>query len=383
MALVDAFLLRLMAVYQAIASNHFGCASCPAQMAKRRERNGCFLQIKFEDQREFDDISFHVNTLLHDNEMSADVRPPWDGTRRQRKVTSTPFALTCTLPGVVMKNTAPHYLLITETETIIDSREDDQATSRRSGHWRFVLEQMGVEARIEVADEEPNVTGERLELLAVVRGLESLEQSSRVTLLTSSRYVGRGIRQGMNQWRSNQWKWERFGKMTLINNHDLWRRVDHSLQFHSLECRIWDLNRLAPHATAASASPSFRSSGASTSARVNHRRLRSNVIRPHGDHTATNRKPIEPLGFLARTKPTDQDIASETPQNIVRIRDTGSGTSKKLKSTEPPPSISETSTPGTSDQCENHQRKDRAHTINSMARVKPPRAGRAYGYAVN
>ena len=73
-----------------------------------------------------------------------------------------------------MKNSAPHYLLITEAKTIIDPREDDRATSRRSGHWRFVLEQMGVEARIEVADEEPNVFGERLQLLAVVRGLESV-----------------------------------------------------------------------------------------------------------------------------------------------------------------------------------------------------------------
>jgi len=68
-----------------------------------------------------------------------------------------------------MKNTAPHYLLITEAKTIIDSREDDPGMSRRSGHWRFVLEQMGVEARIEVADDEPDVFGERLDVASIMR----------------------------------------------------------------------------------------------------------------------------------------------------------------------------------------------------------------------
>lgn len=269
-----------------------------------------------------------------------------------------------------MKKTAPHYLLITEAKTIIDPREDAQATSRRSGHWRFVLEQMGVEARIEVADEEPNVFGERLQLLAVVRGLESLEQPSRVTLLTSSRYVGQGIRQGISQWQANQWRWERFGKMTLIKNHDLWRRVHHALQFHSLECRILDLSRLASHATAASADPTFPSLNAPSSDRPHHRLRRSNVIRPHGDHSATDRKPIEPLDF---SRPTP---SSRPQKELIRVRKSSETTSKE-------PETSSTTELNTGSQCENHRRIDCVQKITSMAHVKPPRAGRAYGYAVN
>ena len=278
-----------------------------------------------------------------------------------------------------MKKTAPHYLLITEAKTIIDPREDDQATSRRSGHWRFVLEQMGVEARIEVADEEPNVFGERLQLLAVVRGLESLEQPSRVTLLTSSRYVGQGIRQGMSQWRSNQWRWERFGKMTLIKDHDLWRRVDHALQFHSLECRIWDLSRLTPHTAAASTSPNFPTAFPTANSPFTHRpslsnpRIRrSNVIRPHGDRSATDRKPIQPLGF------STQNADAEAGRDIIRVRDTSPSKSANLESAEPDVEAKRQKPP-----CENQQLKNCADQINSMARVKPPRAGRAYGYAVN
>jgi ribonuclease HI len=133
-----------------------------------------------------------------------------------------------------MNTTAPHYLLFTEAKRVSEPSV--------GGRWRFILEQIGCAARIEEADLEPGVTGERLQLLAVVRGLEALEQESRVTLITSSKYVGRGIRRGLTQWRRNDWKWERFGILTLIKNHDLWQRIDRAMQFHHINCRVWQFD---------------------------------------------------------------------------------------------------------------------------------------------
>ncbi len=78
---------------------------------------------------------------------------------------------------------------------------------------------------------------ERLELLAVVRGLEALEQPSKVTLVTTSRVVRRGLRFGLELWRENQWHWERFGRMAPIKNADLWQRVDRALHIHDVSCR--------------------------------------------------------------------------------------------------------------------------------------------------
>ncbi len=130
-----------------------------------------------------------------------------------------------------MKSTAPHYLLFSESQS-----ETNEAPG---GCWRFVLECVDGAGRIEVADNEPGVTGERLQLLAVVRGLEALEQPSRVTLITASRYVGRGIRNGLAAWRDNDWVWERFGELVPIKNRDLWRRVDRAMKFHHVECRVW------------------------------------------------------------------------------------------------------------------------------------------------
>ena len=81
--------------------------------------------------------------------------------------------------GCPMSITAPHYLLLSDTQ----SDHSDQA-----GGWSFVLERVDGSGRIEVADQEPDIRGERLQLLAIVRGLEALEQPSKVTLITPSRF---------------------------------------------------------------------------------------------------------------------------------------------------------------------------------------------------
>lgn len=131
-----------------------------------------------------------------------------------------------------MKLPAPHFLLFSETQHDDDETQD-------AGQWRFVLESVDGASKLEAEESEPNVRGERLDLLAVVRGLEALDQPSRVTLVTGSRYVSRGLRHGLDDWRESNWQWERFGKMAEVKNSDLWQRVDRAMQFHQVECRTW------------------------------------------------------------------------------------------------------------------------------------------------
>lgn len=111
------------------------------------------------------------------------------------------------------------------------------STDARHGEWRFVLETAEGEEVLRAADVEPADRGERVELLAVLRGLESLEGPSRVTVVTPSRYVRRGMRLGLNIWRENGWTWERFGKMVPIKNRDLWQRLDRVSAIHAVEFR--------------------------------------------------------------------------------------------------------------------------------------------------
>jgi len=128
-----------------------------------------------------------------------------------------------------MMPTSPHYLLFSEA-----SRDQQSAPC-----WRFVLQNVETQRRFSATDTEPTEGGERLELLAVVRGLEALDGPARVTLVTKSRYVSRGIKSGLAEWRRNEWSWERFGRMVPIRDHDLWQRVDRALGFHKINCQAW------------------------------------------------------------------------------------------------------------------------------------------------
>jgi ribonuclease HI len=127
----------------------------------------------------------------------------------------------------------PHFLLFSE------SRRQAPVGREAAGQWRFLLESVDGATKLAACDEEPQAHCSRLELLAVVRGLEALDQPSRVTLVTPSRYVSRGIRYGLDEWRRNDWRWERYGRMTPVKNGDLWRRIDRALQYHKLDCRTW------------------------------------------------------------------------------------------------------------------------------------------------
>jgi ribonuclease HI len=126
-----------------------------------------------------------------------------------------------------MSAVTPHFLLFSESRR-----------GAEHGHWRFVLESLDGADKLEASDIESDVHGERLELLAVVRGLEALPQPSRVTLVTPSRYVDRGLNDGLPEWRSNNWEWEHFGEMAPVKNRDLWQRVDRALEYHQVDCRL-------------------------------------------------------------------------------------------------------------------------------------------------
>ena len=85
-----------------------------------------------------------------------------------------------------------------------------------------------------VEDSEPGVRGERLELLALVRGLEALPQPARVTVYSCSAHLLRMLNGGLSELKANDWLWEHHGEMVPVKNADLWRRVDRALKFHEV-----------------------------------------------------------------------------------------------------------------------------------------------------
>lgn len=120
----------------------------------------------------------------------------------------------------------PEYLLFSEVDL-----------AQGVGHWRFVLRSPDGAQQFEAADAEPGLQGERLDLLTVVRALEALDQPSCVTMVDCSQYVWQGVHYGLPEWRDNGWRWEFFGQMVPVKNHDLWQRMDRAMHFHRVECR--------------------------------------------------------------------------------------------------------------------------------------------------
>lgn len=134
-----------------------------------------------------------------------------------------------------MVSAKPHYLLFCDAHVSDGATAD---TAPVGGRWHFVLERIDLNERLEAADAERAQPRDRLALLAVVRGLEAIEMPSQVTLVTTSRYVSRGLRYGLSEWREANYSWEHFGMQKPIRNADLWQRIDGALRYHDVACRL-------------------------------------------------------------------------------------------------------------------------------------------------
>ncbi len=87
---------------------------------------------------------------------------------------------------------------------------------------------------MERAGDERDTTNNRMELTAVIRGLETLNRSCRVELFSDSVYVGKGLSQWMPKWKSNGWKRRDRNGWQPVKNEELWRRLDELAQRHQV-----------------------------------------------------------------------------------------------------------------------------------------------------
>jgi len=84
----------------------------------------------------------------------------------------------------------------------------------------------------ELCGGEPSTTNNRMELMAAIKALETLNQTCHVKLHTDSKYVLQGITEWMSNWKLRGWK---TANKQAVKNEDLWRRLDTAIQRHSIE----------------------------------------------------------------------------------------------------------------------------------------------------
>jgi ribonuclease HI len=100
------------------------------------------------------------------------------------------------------------------------------------GGWAFVLRHLASGKEKEGFGGERETTNNRMEMTAVIRGLEALKRPASVELVTDSVYVGKGITEWMPKWKANGWRRKEGSRWAEIKNEDLWRRLDELLVRH-------------------------------------------------------------------------------------------------------------------------------------------------------
>lgn len=98
------------------------------------------------------------------------------------------------------------------------------------GGWGTILRAKTSEK--ELSGGEKMTTNNRMEMMAVIAGLEALKRPCHVTITTDSQYVMKGMTEWLKGWKAKNWK---TAARQPVKNADLWQRMDAAAQPHNIE----------------------------------------------------------------------------------------------------------------------------------------------------
>ncbi|MEO0664786.1 MAG: ribonuclease HI [Pseudomonadota bacterium] len=102
------------------------------------------------------------------------------------------------------------------------------------GGWGVLLIAREGEAEVkrrELSGGEPETTNNRMELMAAITALETLDRPSQLTLVTDSSYVKDGINSWIHGWKARGWK---TAAKKPVKNVELWQRLDEARARHDV-----------------------------------------------------------------------------------------------------------------------------------------------------
>jgi ribonuclease HI len=79
---------------------------------------------------------------------------------------------------------------------------------------------------------EHETTNNRMELMAVIKGLGALQRPCEVRVTSDSTYVLKGIQEWMPNWKKKGWK---TASKKPVKNVDLWQQLDQLVEMHSID----------------------------------------------------------------------------------------------------------------------------------------------------
>jgi len=89
------------------------------------------------------------------------------------------------------------------------------------GGWGALILQGDI--KNEIYGGEANTTNNRMEIMAVIRALRTINAENEITVFTDSTYVQKGINEWIAKWKINGW---RTSNKKEVKNKDLWVQLD-------------------------------------------------------------------------------------------------------------------------------------------------------------
>ena len=91
------------------------------------------------------------------------------------------------------------------------------------GGWAYILRHPGSGREATASGAERQTTNNRMELTAVIRGLDCLADGSTVVVTTDSEYCVKGLNEWLDGWKRRGW---RKADKSPVANVDLWKALD-------------------------------------------------------------------------------------------------------------------------------------------------------------
>ena len=93
-------------------------------------------------------------------------------------------------------------------------------TNPGNGGWAAIIIKEGENK--EISGSEKDTTNNRMELLAPINALKTMNPNEQIEIYTDSKYVKLGITEWINKWVVNNWK---TSKKEDVKNKDLWNEL--------------------------------------------------------------------------------------------------------------------------------------------------------------
>lgn len=106
------------------------------------------------------------------------------------------------------------------------------------GGWAYILRHPASGKTVEASGGESETTNNRMELQALISGLEALKRRSDVEIITDSEYVARGCREWLPGWKKNGWRRREGKQLKPLKNEEHWRKLDELLAGHQVRFTV-------------------------------------------------------------------------------------------------------------------------------------------------